>query len=151
MIIGALTQAPRHSTSSHDRGAGFVQLKLVMMDLVLADLLKVFRATQHAGRRSTYLDMRAGAYWLQLELRIERRNFEDTDQGHIEQGRYIFDRRLGNPAILFLRAHQKRNNCRLFTAFWIFLDCKLCPSAVFAIERERCWLDVIFCETADGH
>ena len=54
------------------------------MDAALADLLQVFRAAQHAGRRAADLDMRLAADRRQLEHRVEGRDLVDADVGHIE-------------------------------------------------------------------
>ena len=59
ITIGALTQAPRHSTSSHDSVPLGIGVELVVMDLAAADIHQLFRAAQHAGRRAADLDMGA--------------------------------------------------------------------------------------------
>ena len=44
---------------------------------------------------------------LQLELRVEGRDFERADIGHVEHVGDVLDRRLGHPAFLLLREHQQ--------------------------------------------
>ena len=58
-----------------------VGVELVVMDLRAADIDQRFGAAQHAGRRATDLDMGARSDRLQLELRVEGRDFQDADQG----------------------------------------------------------------------
>ncbi|MNV82888.1 hypothetical protein D3C71_1766540 [compost metagenome] len=88
--------------------------------------------------------MGTSADGLELELGIEGRDFEHADIGHAEHVGDRFDRGLRYPAVLLLRPHQQRNDRGLLAAFRILLDCPLCPSGVFAIERECGRLNIVF-------
>ncbi len=59
----------------------------------LQTLDQVFGAAQHAGRGAADLDMGTRSDRLQLELRIEGGDFENTDIGHAEHVGDRLDRR----------------------------------------------------------
>jgi hypothetical protein len=46
----------------------------------------------------------------ELELRVEGRDFQNADIGHVEHVGDVLDRGFRDPAILLLRAHQQRND-----------------------------------------
>ena len=74
--------------------------------------------------------MRLRADRVQLELRVEGRNLQHPDERHFEHFGDVFDRRLGNPAILLLCPHQKRDHSRLLAAFRVFVDRLFGPGRV---------------------
>jgi hypothetical protein len=90
-------------------------------NLALADLDEFFRAAQHAGRGAADLDVGLLAHRLELEHRVESRDFQHADIGHVEQiGDGLADRRLAHPAVmLLLRAPQQRDDRGGLTAFRI--------------------------------
>jgi hypothetical protein len=114
------------------------------MDALLADVDQVFRAAQHARRRAADLDMGARTDRLQLELRVEGRHFENADIGHAEHVGDAFDRGLGDPAVLLLRAHEQRDDRRLLAALGILLDRCLGPGRILLREGEAFGLDIVF-------
>ncbi len=122
-----------------------IRRKLVRIggDLVLADGDQVFRAADHAGQRAANLNMRDRAHGLQLEHEVERSHLKRTDRGHAEHIGDSFDRRTGQPALLLLRAPQKRDDRRSLTAFGIFGDLRFGPGLVGGGEGETLGLVVV--------
>ena len=55
--IGALTQAPRHSTSSQEKLPSAETWNWLVMDAALADLHDILGAAQPAGRGAADLDV----------------------------------------------------------------------------------------------
>src|ERR1700688_2380590 len=108
------------------------EVKGIMMDPALAHLDDIAGAAQPARRGAADLDMRLLADRLQLEHRIERRDLQHADVGHLEQIRDRADRRFRNPPImLFLDPPQDRDRRRWLPAFRIFGDLLFRPSEVF--------------------
>ena len=111
------------------------------MDLRAADVHQRLGAAQHAGRRAAHLHMGARADRLQLELRVEGRDLEGADVGHVEHVGDMLDRRLRHPAFLLLREHQKRDDGRLLAALRIFADPGLHLPRIVGAEGEGWRLD----------
>jgi hypothetical protein len=121
----------------------------LLADALLADADEFVRAAQHAGRGAAQLD-EIFADRLQIEHRVEGRDFQHADIGHAEQVGDLLDRLLGQPVImLLLRLPQGRDHGGSLAAGRIFGDLRVEPGAVFRRELEA--LGLFFGETADAH
>ena len=74
-------------------------MELLVIDLLAADLLEVVGAAQPARRRAAHLEMRDPAHRLEVEHRVEGRDLEHADLGHVEHRRDRLDRRLASPSL----------------------------------------------------
>src|SRR5712675_704770 len=111
------------------------QMKGIVMDAALAHLDDLAGAAQPARRGAADLNVRLLADRLQLEHRVEGRNLQRPDIGHVEQIRDRTDRRFGNPAVmLFLQPPQDRYHRGGLPAFRIFGDLSSRPSEIFRRE-----------------
>ena len=90
--------------------AALIGVQRIVMDLLAADIHQRFGAAQHAGRGAADLNVGTRADRLQLELRIEGRNFKNTDIGHVQHVCDFFNGGAGNPAILLLGTHEQRDD-----------------------------------------
>ena len=119
---------------------------------LLADLDQVAGAAQPARRGAADLDMGLLADRLQLEHRVEGRDLEHADIGHVEQVGDGADRGFRNPAlVLLLRPPQDRDHRRGLAAGRIFRDLRFRPREILVREREARGLQFLRCKTADGH
>ncbi len=116
-------------------------------DVLFAGGNHIIRTAQPARRRRANLHQMI-AHRLEIEHRVKRRHFQHADVGHGEHRGDVFDHRLGDPAILFLPAPQKRDHRAGLTAGGIFRHFLFGPRLVLRREREARGL--MFCETADA-
>ena len=102
------------------------------MDPALADLDEIGGPAQAAWRRAADLDVRLFADGLELEHRVEGRDFQHADVGHVKQIGDRADRGFRNPSLmLFLNPPQDRDHRRGLTAFRVFGDLLLSPTPDF--------------------
>src|ERR1700730_4189163 len=128
------------------------EVKGIMMDPALANLDDIAGAAQPTRRSAADLDMRLLADRLQLEHRIERRDLQHADVGHLEQVRDRADRGFRDPPLmLFLHPPQNRDRRRSLAARRIFCNLLLRPGEILRREREVRGLQFLRCEAADGH
>ena len=121
----------------------------LLANLLAANFLDRFRATQGARRRATKLHEML-AHRLQIEHGIKGGNFHHPDHRHVQHGRDLFNRRLRQPiGVLRLRPPQQRNHRRSLSSIGIFGNLRLGPDFIFPREGERGGLDGS--KAADGH
>src|SRR3984957_12369152 len=128
------------------------QMKGLVMNPALAHLDDLGGAAQPARRGAADLHMGLLADRLQLEHRVEGRDLERANVGHLQEISHRADRGFGNPAVmLFLDPPQDRYHRRRLATFRIFGDLRPRPSEVFRREREVRGLQFLWCEAADRH
>ena len=146
--MGALTQAPRHSTSVQENKPSGVTWPGSPISLRQVSLI-ASAPLQPARRRAADLHVIA-ADGRQIEHGVEGRDLVDADIGHAEHVGDIAERGLGQPAAhLLLRAPQQRQHGRGLPPFRIFLDLGLGPFEIFRREGEA--LRLLGGEAADAH
>ena len=99
-------------------------------NLFLADADQILGTANHAGQCSTNLNMRHTSHGLELEHEIECRNLKRADIGHAQHFGNAFNRWTRQPSLLLLGTPQQRNNRRLLTPLWVFLNLRFGPCLV---------------------
>src|SRR6516165_11449626 len=112
------------------------QVEGIVMDAALADLDEVAGAAQPAWRRTAHLHVGFLADRRELEHRVEGRDLQHTDVGHLQEIGDRADRRLRNPTLmLLLDPPQDRDGGRRLAPGRIFRDFLPGPGEVFVRER----------------
>src|ERR1041384_8702506 len=87
----------------------------------------------------------------EVEHRVERRDFEHADIGHVEQRRDLLDHRLRAPPFLLLPDPQRGNHRALLPARWILGNVALHARFIFLAVREALRLLIGWRKTAKAH
>ncbi len=87
--------------------------------------------------------MRNAANRLQLEHEVERGHFQRADIVHAQPVGHMLDRRTAQPALLLLRAPQKRDDRACLTPLGVFADLRLGPLLIGRGEGKACGLLVV--------
>ena len=123
---------------------------LMLADAPFANSDEIARTAQHARRRATHLHVGLAADRRKLKHRIERRDFDAANIGHVEQIADGTDRGFGKPAagLLLSAPHQRKNGGRFF-AGRILGNRRMRPRKIFRRESELRRL--IGMQSANGH
>ena len=99
-------------------------------NLVLTHGHEVFGATNHARSSAANLNVGYRPDGFQLEHEIERCHFQSAHEREAEHICHAFNGGACQPAFLFLRTPQQRNNRAGLTAFGIFGDLRIRPRKI---------------------
>jgi hypothetical protein len=143
--IGALQQAPRHSTSS--------QLNLPSAETWFFGPIFFFRTSisepDHAGRGTAELHERNLTDRLQLEHGVEGGHLQHADDRHLQHPGDQLDGRLADPAFLLLGQPQQRDGGRLLAGGRVLAEPEI--DVLHRLFREGEAVGLVFGEAADGH
>ena len=118
-------------------------------DALLEHRLDAVGAAQHAGRRAAELD-EVLPDRRQVVHRVEGRDLQHADVGHVEDLGDLLDGGLRHPAVvLLLGAAQQRHDGRGLPACRVFPDLLIHPGPVLRREVEAVGLDLG--EAPNGH